>query len=117
MLFIRNDYEMNDRFLFMEKNPYDIFVRECPELASSFDSLVEVQRSMKGLDGKTKQLINIALQTAQRNKRGIRFHAAMAKGQGATRDEVIGAVVMNLHISGLASVLDGLPEAIEGYDS
>ena len=83
MLFIRNDYEMNDRFLFMEKNPYDIFVRECPELASSFDSLVEVQRSMKGLDGKTKQLINIALQTAQHNKKkGDKIPCGHGQGTG-----------------------------------
>jgi hypothetical protein len=40
----------------------------------------------------------------------------MARESGAARDEVIGAVVMNLHLSGLASVLDCLPAALEGYD-
>lgn len=94
----------------------DIFVKECPELARAFDNLVDVQRSGKGLDAKTRQLINIAIQTATRNQRGVFFHSAMARQSGAARDEVIGAVVMNLHLSGLAPVLDCLPAALEGYD-
>jgi hypothetical protein len=45
----------------------------------------------------------------------VKFHAMMAKHDGATRSEVLGAVVMNLHLVGLASVLDSLPSAIEEY--
>jgi len=40
----------------------------------------------------------------------------MARQQGASREEVVGAVAMNLHLSGLASVLDALPSAIQGYE-
>ena len=101
---------------FMTQNPFDLFQKECPELTAKYNELVDVQRSLKGLDNKTKQLINIAIQTAIKNPRGVKFHAMMAKGQGATREEVIGAVVMNLHLSGLAVVLDSLPAAIEGFD-
>jgi AhpD family alkylhydroperoxidase len=99
----------------MTQNPFDLFQEEFPELASKYNELVDVQRSSKGLDSKTKQLINIAIQTATRNPRGVKFHAMMAKNEGATREEVVGAVVMNLHLSGLAAVLDSLPAAIEGY--
>jgi alkylhydroperoxidase/carboxymuconolactone decarboxylase family protein YurZ len=70
---------------------------------------------VKGLDAKTKQLINIAIQTTIRNPRGVKFHAMMAKKAGASRSEVLGAVVMNLHLAGLAVILDSLPSAIEGY--
>ena len=101
----------------MGDNPFEIFLKECPELAAKFDELVDVQRNSKGLDPKTKQLINIAINTAQRNPRGVMFHAMMAKKDGATRDEVIGAVAMNLHLCGLAVVLDSLPMAVKGYDS
>jgi alkylhydroperoxidase/carboxymuconolactone decarboxylase family protein YurZ len=45
------------------------------------------------------------------------MHSIMAKSQGASREEILGAVVMNLHLSGLASVLDCLPAAIEGLES
>jgi alkylhydroperoxidase/carboxymuconolactone decarboxylase family protein YurZ len=99
-----------------DKNPYEIFQKECPELAERFNNLVEVQRSLKGLDQKTKQLINIAIQTSTKNSRGVKFHAIMASQAGATKDEIIGAVVMNLHLTGLVTVLECLPAALEGVD-
>ncbi len=99
----------------MEKNPYEIFQEECPDLAESFNKLVEVQRSMEGLDAKTKQLINIAIQTANSNPLGVRLHAQMARKSGASREEVKEAVVMNLHLSGLSNVLNCLPAALDGY--
>lgn len=97
-----------------EKNPFQIFQEEFPDLAKSFNDLVDAQRSLKGMDPKTKQLVNIAIQTANRNPMGVKMHAQMAKSQGASRDEVLGAVVMNLHLSGLTNVLDCLPAALEG---
>jgi AhpD family alkylhydroperoxidase len=100
----------------MTQNPFELFEKECPELAAKYNELVEVQRSSKGLDTKTKQLINIAIQTATRNPRGVKFHAMMAKNDGATKEEVVSAVVMNLHLAGLAAVLDSLPAALEGYE-
>jgi AhpD family alkylhydroperoxidase len=101
----------------MEKSPYEIFQLECPELAAKFNELIQVQRSMKGLDQKTKQLINIAIQTSKKNPTGVKMHSMMAKKDGATREEVIGAVAMNLHLSGLSNVLECLPLAVEGYDT
>lgn len=100
----------------IEKNPYQIFQEEFPDLAGSFNDLVDAQRSLKGMDPKTKQLVNIAIQTANRNPLGVKLHAQMAKSQGASRDEILGAVVMNLHLSGLATVLDCLPSALEGLE-
>ena len=100
-----------------EENPYDLFMRECPTIFQRFNDLVDAQRAFPGLDQKTKQLINIAIQTSTRNPRGVFFHAGMAKSAGATRDEVIGAVVMNLHLTGLGTVLESLPAAVKGYDA
>jgi alkylhydroperoxidase/carboxymuconolactone decarboxylase family protein YurZ len=40
----------------------------------------------------------------------------MAIRQGATRAEVIGAVALNLHLSGLGAVLDALPGALRGVE-
>ena len=98
----------------MKKSPYEIFQMECPELAAKFNELVQVQRTIKGLDPKTKQLINIAIQTANKNPTGVKMHAMMAKKEGVKREEVINAVTMNLHLSGLSTVLECLPSAIEG---
>ena len=100
----------------MNQNPYEIFQKECPEIAERFNDLIEAQKALKGLDAKTKQLINIAIQTANRNVKGVQMHAMMAKNEGASREEIIGAVVLNLHHSGFASVLECLPAAIEGFE-
>ncbi|MBP1928834.1 alkylhydroperoxidase/carboxymuconolactone decarboxylase family protein YurZ [Methanolinea mesophila] len=95
----------------------ELFVRECPGLAKALEGIVDAQRSLEGMGGKTRQLVNLAIQTANRNPRGVLFHSRMAREAGASRGEVIGAVVMNLHLSGLAPVLDCLPAAVEGYGS
>ncbi len=100
----------------MTQNPMEVFQQECPELASAFDELVDVQRSLPGLDDKTKQLLNIAIQTANRNPRGVGWHALMARQTGASRQEIVGAVAMNLHLSGLPSVLESLPAVVEALD-
>ncbi len=99
-----------------EMNPYELFETELPTLAACFDDVVQAQIGLPGLDPKTKQLVNIAIQTANGNVRGIGWHASMARRQGATREEVVGAVALNLHLSGLAAVLNALPAAIDGYD-
>jgi alkylhydroperoxidase/carboxymuconolactone decarboxylase family protein YurZ len=52
----------------MNQNPYEIFQTECPEVAAGFSDLIEAQKALKGLDTKTKQLVNIAIQTANRNR-------------------------------------------------
>ncbi len=101
----------------MSQNPFELFVKEFPEISKEYDQLVEAQRNQKGMDQKTKQLINIAIQTATRNPRGVKFHAMMAKQAGAKREEVTGAVIMNLHLTGLATVLESLPAAIDGYEN
>lgn len=100
----------------MTQSPYEIFIEECPDVAERFNDLIKAQQSLEGLDLKTKQLINIAIQTANRNVKGVQMHAMMAKNEGATREEVVGAVVLNLHHSGFASVLDCLPAAIDGFE-
>ena len=99
-----------------QPDPYQVFETELPDLAKAFDRVVQAQIARPGLDAKTKQLINIAIQTANQNPRGVMWHAMMARQHGAARDEVVGAVAMNLHLSGLGAVLDCLPSAVQGYE-
>ncbi len=101
----------------MNENPFEIFMKEFPELAESFSDLIEKQKALKGIDNKTKQLLNLAIQTANRNPKGVQLHAVMAKNEGASREEVLGAVVLNLHHSGFASVMECLPAAVNGFDT
>jgi alkylhydroperoxidase/carboxymuconolactone decarboxylase family protein YurZ len=100
----------------MKKNSFLFFQEEFPELAARFNDLIEAQKSVQGLDAKTKQIVNIAIQTANKNSLGVKLHAQMANHEGASIEEVKNAVVMNLHLSGLSSVLECLPAAIEGFE-
>lgn len=99
----------------MSENSYQIFKEELPDLFENFNKLVESQKDLPGLDPKTKQLINIAIQTANKNVKGVQMHSAMAKKMGADWEEVKSAVAMNLHLSGLGSILECLPAAKEGF--
>jgi AhpD family alkylhydroperoxidase len=100
----------------MSENSYQLFKEELPSLFENFNQLVEAQKDLPGLDPKTKQLVNIAIQTAHHNLNGVKMHAAMAKKMGASWEEVKGAVALNLHLSGLGSILDCLPAAKEGFE-
>lgn len=100
----------------MSENSYQLFKEELPSLFENFNQLVEAQKDLPGLDPKTKQLVNIAVQTAHHNLNGVKMHAAMAKKMGASWEEVKGAVALNLHLSGLGSILDCLPAAKEGFE-
>ncbi len=100
----------------MDQNPMELFLAEAPGVARAFDDLVDAIQKEDWLDKKTAQLVNIAIQTANRNPRGVFFHAGMAREAGACRQEVVGAVVMNLHLSGLAAVLECLSPALKGFE-
>ena len=100
----------------MQKNSFELFRKECPELAERFSCLIEVQNSINSLDEGTRQLITIAILTATRNAEGVRTHAMMAKRSGADKEEIVGAVVMNLHLTGLVTVLECLPAALAGIE-
>jgi len=100
----------------MAENPYQLFKEELPSLFESLNQVVEAQKDLPGLDPKTKQLVNIAIQSANRNLNGVRMHATMARKMGASWEEVKGCVALNLHLSGMGSVLECLPVAKEGYE-
>ncbi len=36
----------------MSQNPYEIFQKECPEVAARFNDLIKAQKAFKGLDDK-----------------------------------------------------------------
>ena len=46
----------------------------------------------------------------------IRREGAGTYQAGATKDEIIGAVVMNLHLTGLVTVPEYQPSALEGIE-
>jgi len=89
----------------MDTNPMELFQKEAPEVASAFNGLIMSLVATKGLDIKTKQLIYIAMKAAMGDDTAVRAHIPMAKAAGASREEVIDAILMTLTVSGIRGVV------------
>ncbi len=100
----------------MERTAMEIFQKEAPEVAAAFNGLIQALVASKGLDQKTKQLIYIAMKTAMGDVHAVKAHIPMAQAVGATREEVIDAVLMTLTVSGISGVLVVLPLVVEMYE-
>ncbi len=99
----------------MQQSPMDVFQSEAPEVAQAFNGLIMSLVGRKGLDQKTKQLIYIAMKAAMGDVTAVQFHIPMAKAAGATREEVVDAVLMTLTVSGIRGVVQCLPEVVRQY--
>lgn len=99
-----------------EQNPMEVFQKEAPEVAAAFNNLIQSLIASKGLDEKTKQLIYIAMKAAQGDETAVRFHVPMAKQLGATRQEVVDAILITLTVSGIKGVVSCLPGAIQYFE-
>jgi AhpD family alkylhydroperoxidase len=100
----------------MQQNPMELFQNEAPEVAAAFNNLIMSLVASKGLDQKTKQLIYIAMKAARGDDLAVKAHVPMAKAAGATREEVIDAILMTLTVSGIRGVVHCLPEAVRQFE-
>ena len=100
----------------MTDNPMELFAREAPEVAAAFNGLIMAIVGSKGLDPKTKQLIYISMKAAMGDETAVKAHLPMAKEAGATRAEVVDAILMTLTVSGIRGVVSCLPEAIRQFE-
>lgn len=100
----------------MIDDPMEIFKKEAPEVAKAFDGLIQSLRESKGLDEKTKQIIYIAMKSALGDPVAVSFHIPMAKKLGASKEEVVDAILMTLTVVGIKGVLSSLPNAVKIYD-
>lgn len=99
----------------MNTNPMEVFQKEAPEVAKAFDALIQSLIASKGLDEKTKQLIYIALKASQGDETALQFHVPMAKKLGATKEEVVDAILLTLTVSGIRGVATCLPGAVKQF--
>jgi len=67
------------------------------------------------LDKKTEEIAYIAVLAALRLEGGLPFHVKHAKSIGATRDEIISAVLVGLPATGNV-VIQALPIALQAFD-
>ncbi|HVN73551.1 MAG TPA: carboxymuconolactone decarboxylase family protein [Methanoregula sp.] len=98
------------------ENPMEVFRREAPEVAEAFNGLIMSLVASRGIDPKTKQLIYIAMKASIGDEAAVRAHVPMAVQAGATREEVVDAILMTLTVSGVRGVVSCLPGAVRYFD-
>jgi alkylhydroperoxidase/carboxymuconolactone decarboxylase family protein YurZ len=91
------------------------FRDEAPDHAKAWMRLIQDLSKANSLDAKTGELAYISVLAAMGRVSGIPYHVHSLKKLGATRDEVISAILVGLPIVG-HGITQALPAAIEAYD-
>jgi alkylhydroperoxidase/carboxymuconolactone decarboxylase family protein YurZ len=97
-------------------NPFQVFIAEAPKHARAWMAAAKSLDEACALDRKTEALAYVAVLAALGLDSGIPFHVAQAKEAGASREEIISAVLIGLPAAGNV-VTRSLPAAIKAYDS
>jgi len=92
------------------------FLQEAPQHARAWGEAVETLAGASALDDKTRELAYLAVLAALRIESGVPFHVTAAKQAGASRDEVVSAILLGLPAAGNA-VTQVLPAAVAAYDA
>jgi AhpD family alkylhydroperoxidase len=100
----------------MSKSGYMVFQSESPEIAGAFNKLIEAVAKPSALDGKTKQLLYIAMKIVTDDLGAALAHVSFAKKAGASREEIRETVLLTLTVVGLKGVNTALVPLLEAYD-
>jgi len=97
-------------------NAFQTFMSEAPAQAQAWMSTVQGLDQASALDKKTEELAYLAVLAALRMESGIPFHVSSARQAGATRAEIISAILAGLPAAGQV-VIQSLPAALNAYDA
>ncbi len=94
---------------------FQVFQREAPAQAGVWGRMIKDLSEANKLDPKTTSLVYIGILAALGSESGLPYHVVVAKDAGASRDEIISAIMLGLPPAG-HSVTKGLKTALESYD-
>lgn len=97
-------------------NAFQTFATEAPDHAQAWGGMVQGLAGASTLDAKASALAYLAVLAALRPESGVPFHVQMAKKAGASREEVISAILLGLPAAG-HGVTQALPAAVAAYDA
>jgi alkylhydroperoxidase/carboxymuconolactone decarboxylase family protein YurZ len=97
-------------------NAFQTFMSEAPQHAQAWGAMVQGLADANTLDSKTSALAYLAVLAALRMESGVPFHVQTAKQLGASRAEIISAILVGLPAAG-HGVTQALPAAIAAYDA
>lgn len=94
---------------------FQTFLKESGSTGQAFMNMVMENAKNSALDEKTRELAYLAVLAAVRLTSGVAFHVKSAKKAGATREEVMSAVLVGLPAVGI-TVTESLALAMNAYD-
>ena len=97
-------------------NAFQSFMTNAPKHYQAWMAGVEGLDSASALDRKTEELAYLAVLAALRLESGVPFHVQSAKQAGASREEIISAILVGLPAAG-KGVSQVLPAALKSFDS
>ena len=97
-------------------NAFQTFMTQAPAHSQAWMVMVEGLDKASALDKKTEELAYLAVLAALRMESGVPFHVQSARQAGASREEVISAILVGLPAAGHA-VTQVLPAALAAYDA
>jgi alkylhydroperoxidase/carboxymuconolactone decarboxylase family protein YurZ len=100
----------------MISEAFQTFMTQAPAHAQAWATVVQSLCQASALDGKTRALAYLAVLAALERGSGIPFHVREAKKLGASREEVVSAILIGLPAAGHV-VTQALPAAVETYDA
>ncbi len=92
------------------------FLQEAPDHAKAWGTMVGGLAAASTLDAKTAALAYLAVLAALGLEGGIPFHVQTARRAGASREDVVSAILVGLPAAGLG-VTRVLPAAIAACDA
>lgn len=95
---------------------FQYFQSEAPQQAQAWAAMVQGLAGASALDAKTAALAYLAVLAALRLESGVPFHVQSAKRHGASREEVVSAILLGLPAAG-HGVTQVLPAALAAYDA
>lgn len=95
---------------------FQAFMNEAPEHSKAWGAAIQGLAAASALDKKTGELAYLAVLAALGMESGVPFHVQSAQNAGASREEVISAILVGLPAAG-HRVTQVLPAAIAAYDA
>jgi alkylhydroperoxidase/carboxymuconolactone decarboxylase family protein YurZ len=86
-------------------------------LGEKFAELIDASIDDSVLEPKTRELLYVALMTTARHPGSLRAHVGTARAAGASKDEIVAAIMMAGIIAGVTASMDMLPVALEVLDT
>lgn len=88
-------------------------VDNAPKVSDAFFNLAKEVTDYACFKEREKELILVGVFTGSGGVRGVRTHAKRAYEQGATREEIIGAILLAIPAVGISKVTLSLEMALE----